>query len=518
MSVNELKQLHERYVDLSNRFKSSWTFHQFLQGLHKLLMDGEFGHSSADFQAVYGLLKEVSQNLDAASTDRVQSGLDMAARRLQGLNRLLLEEDSRVSPSLLRLFFQRVRNYNDSIVLQLVKFFLYAHPSIEWTQDHNDKVDFLVTKVAEESQGPDGPWVLRSRGQMREIAESLWSMVGEDDDPSEEVLAESREAIEGQRSRMLAADSFDQLIQPGLISKYRKYKLDLDTLFFHPRLLMQIVETNLELRNHIQKLYRREEQKIVADYQRIFELEKEVSPDPQLDMELETFRQEVESFEQGLRNEALSLDELGRLRRHVRELIPRLTGLKQGEELFSETSVPDEEEPEEAAAPLSERPAPAAVGGWAPEFLEDHRRQLQSALDGMDDDTPASQAIHSPELFGFRLDPREVLAYRRLQQAEPPRRRELEEHLLWSAALRVRAGEEREEIQGILDDTAITGDAPVFRRARLTLRIADLFVRRFDHEIGQLHLTGEGEEGRDLLRLKMRLLRIYSDLWLQVYR
>lgn len=519
MSVQEVKQLHDRYVDLSNRFKASWTFHQFLQGLHKLLMDGEFGQSSADFQAVYGLLKEVSQNLNSSAVERVKSELDMAERRLQGLNRLLLQEDSKVHPSLLRLFFQRVRNYNDSIVLQLVKFFLYAHPSLDWTQDYNDKVDFLVTKVAEEAQGPNGPWVLRSRGQMKEIAESLFALVHPDGSLSEDEIARKRQGVDDHRRGITSTDSFDELIEHGLIRGYREFKAQLGTLFFHPEILMPIVETNLELRNHIQSLYRREEQRIVADYQRIFELEKEVSPDPALDMELESFREQVESFEKSLQNESLSLDELGRLRQHVRELIPRLTGLKEGEELFSKSGsiqaiTNSELEPDE---PTGEAPQPT-VAGWDRELLTDYRRQISSALDGINADEPVDRAVLSPDLFGFRLEPREITAYRRLVAEEEPAHRSLEDFLVWAAALRVRAYEESEEIRGILDDTAITKDAPVFVRARLTLRVADLFLRRFDHEIEQLLHHETEEDAQDLLVSKMRLMREYSGLWLHVYK
>jgi hypothetical protein len=443
----------------------------------------------------------------------------MAERRLQELNRLLLQEDSKVSPSLLRLFFQRVRNYNDSIVLQLVKFYLYAHPSLDWTQDYNDKVDFLVTKVAEEAQGPNGPWVLRSRSQMKEIAESLFGMVSREDRPPEDEVARQRQGVEEHRRAVTSTASFDELIEKGLIRAYRDFKARLGKLFFHPEILMPLVETNLELRNHIQSLYRKEEQRIVADYQRIFELEKEVSPDPDLDMELESFREEVESFEKSLQNESLSLDELGRLRQHVRELIPRLSGLKEGEDLFSKSgSMPAVAEGEKMIEREDAVEAQPTVAGWDRQLLEDYRRQLVAALDGVNEEESTDRVVVSPELFPFRLEPREVSAYRRLVTVDTPGKRPLEDFLLWAAALRNRAAEEGEEIRGILDDTSITKNAPVFVRARLTLKVADLFLRRFDHEIDQLLQHEAPVDAQDLLVPKMRLMREYAGLWLLVYK
>ena len=85
MSVQELSTLHKRYVDVSDRFKSSWTYHQFLQGLNKLAGEGELAQYATEFQAVYGLLKEVSQHLTAAGTDRVRNELEQNSE-LSGKN------------------------------------------------------------------------------------------------------------------------------------------------------------------------------------------------------------------------------------------------------------------------------------------------------------------------------------------------------------------------------------------------------------------------------------------------
>jgi hypothetical protein len=520
MSVQEISALHKRYIDTSDRFKSSWTFHQFLQGLHKLAGSGELGQYATEFQAVYGLLKEVSQHLTAASTDRVRNELEMVDRRLLDLNRWLLQEDAKIVPSQLRMFFQRVRNYNESILVQLVKFYLYLRPGVDWGQDHHDKLDFLVTKLSEEAQGPQGPWVLIERSKARQIYNGLWQLMGGVTLGDTEI-EENRRHLDELRRRMLQAATFDQLINEELIAEYRRYKFQLGRLFFHPDLLLSIVETNLALRNHIQQLYRREEQRIVADYQRIFELERVVAVDTQLDLELSAFREEVESFEKNLQNESLSLDELRRLKQHVRVLIPRLTGIQATDELFSE--------PGEAPAEGAAHAAPGVVAGggsatgvsWGDELLQLHHDRLLAALEGVSAEVSPKVASFSPELFPFRLEPREVVAFRRLAEAEgvPGVSLDLERFLLWSAALRSRTQEEIEEIRGILDDTVVTREAPVFDRAKQTARLADLFVHRFDHEIAQSVLEGGGgEEARDLQVLKMRLVRESAGLWLLIYK
>ena len=520
MSVQDLSVLHKRYVDISDRFKSAWTFHQFLQGLYKLMGGNELGQYATEFQAVYGLLKEVSQHLTASSTERVRNELEMVDRRLLDLNRWLVQEDTKVSPSQLRVFFQRVRNYNEGILVQLVKFYLYLRPILEWTQDHHDKIDFLITKLSEESQGPQGPWSLRERSKIKQTFNALWPLLALPAVEEGEV-DERRRHMQELRRQMLQAETFDELSEGDLVAEYRRYKFQLGVLFFHPDVLLAAVETNLALRNHIQQLYRREEQRIVADYQRIFELERVVAVDTQLDLELSAFRQEVEQFEKNLQNESLSLEELRRLRLHVRALVPRLTELREPDRVFGEPGGRGGDEDTSPPSPSPARDGRSAPHGnaWGEELLREHHERLLAALDGISADVGAKVAVFSPELFPFRLEPREVVAFRRLGRHDGESfDRDLESFVLWAAALRSRTQEEIDEIRGILDDTVVTREAPVFARARLTTRMADLFVHRFGHEIDQAVLQGSGDDARELQVLKMRLVRESAGLWLLLYK
>ena len=70
MTVQELTVVHQRYIDLSDRFRAAWTFHQFLQGLQKIFLESAPGRYPADFQGLYNTLKDVSQNLNASEIVR----------------------------------------------------------------------------------------------------------------------------------------------------------------------------------------------------------------------------------------------------------------------------------------------------------------------------------------------------------------------------------------------------------------------------------------------------------------
>ena len=132
MSVQDLNRVHRRYIRFSNYFKSAWTFRQFVQGLQKVFSELSQIQGSDDFQGVYGELKKVSQHLSETTADQASGMLDDVERKMVPLVQNLLAVDEQVSPGLLRLFFQRVKNYDDNILTQLVKFYLYSKEDGNW--------------------------------------------------------------------------------------------------------------------------------------------------------------------------------------------------------------------------------------------------------------------------------------------------------------------------------------------------------------------------------------------------
>ena len=82
----------------------------------------------------------------------------------------------------------------------------------------------------------------------------------------------------------------------------------------------------------------------------------------------------------------------------------------------------------------------------------------------------------------------------------------------------LRVNEEAQEITSILDETSVTGESPVFARARQTARLADSYLWRFSHILSQALLGTDTVEIRHIEVLRMRLMRDYSGLWLLVYK
>ncbi|HET7509062.1 MAG TPA: hypothetical protein VFJ65_02335, partial [Solirubrobacterales bacterium] len=324
-SVQELSVLHRRYADLSHRFRAGWTFHQFLQSLGKssLLQRADSNDFSNDFQDLYSGLKEVSQSLNASESDRIRGRLDVIDRRLTELMATLDEEDSRLPPELIRQFFRRVKTYDEKILTQLAKFYLYIQRGGPWPPDRLDKVDFLLARLSEHEDERTGEMVLGDPPRLGEIFHGLWALLGAES-PEPEVVFERRGAIDAIRADVQRIDTLDRLNESGLVRRFRDLKHDLGLLYFEPDLLLAIQDTNLVLKNRIHKLYHQEERRIAAEYQRIFELEREVPVDRELDGELADFRKDIERFERKLQSQEFKLEDIAQIRQRVRELLPRL--------------------------------------------------------------------------------------------------------------------------------------------------------------------------------------------------
>ncbi|HVR98532.1 MAG TPA: hypothetical protein VMW27_18095, partial [Thermoanaerobaculia bacterium] len=403
------------------------------------------------------------------------------------------------------------------ILTQLIKFYLYAQQGSSWDPDRLDKLDFLLARLSEEETETGEP-MLGDPRRLGEIFQGLWSLL-DLTPPAAELVSQLRAEVEGLRAEVARVESLDQLNESRLVQRSRELKHGLGDLFFEPSLLVMIQDTNLALKNRIQKLYAREERRIVAEYQRVFELEREVPTDIELSRELAQFREEIERFEKQLQRQEFKLEDLASIRQQVRSLLPRLTAGRP-ERSSGERVMPTS--PGRGLDSGEYRIVAAAVASQSQlsqneDVLGEHFRQMIDTLRELNPEMAPERVVLRPEVFPLRLEPREIVAYRRFYGRDECDR-ELEQFVLEAAALRIRINEEAQEITGILDETSVTGNAPVFARARVTSRIADAYLWRFSHFVHQAMLSGEAAELLHLESLRMRLMRDYSGLWLLVYK
>lgn len=510
MTTPDIAILHRRYVDLASRFKSAWTFHQFLQGIQKFFTEVEIGRYPSDFQEIHGTLKSIADNLNSGDGDRLARQLDQVERQLAQMTGILSATDSRVSASLLRQFFDRVKNFDEQILAQMVRFYLANSSESSLGGERQDKLDFLVSKLSEELDRVTGLYVLRDRTRLRELFEGFWAALPEVQiEPP--MLASRRTQVEELRRELAGLGSFEALTGSGFIQRYRELKHEMGRYLFHPELMVAVVETNLAVKNKVRQYYRTEEQRILDESNRILELESEVGSDPPLAAEISDLRQSMEQLERSQQRDNVKLGELDLLRRQVVELAPRLAARRDQRASAAETPAP-------ARAGRDRPPTQGEIAtAQARSVSAGHLQEIIDALDSTDiKDDPKAVAL-ARDIYHLRLEPREVVAYRNLYVSHGGDS-EVETFLLEAAALRLRINQEAAEIAELLDETAVTKDAPVFERARATTRAADAVVQRFSSVIDVAVQDGNFAEAQQLQLLRMRLIRDYSGLWLLVNR
>ncbi|MCG8461047.1 MAG: hypothetical protein MI919_32585 [Holophagales bacterium] len=511
MSAQELNRVHQRYIRTSNHFKSGWTYHQFVVGLRKAFPDLALYEYPSDFQRVYGDLKAVSQNLSETTAATADQALEQVEGQLAPMVVGLLQADNEISAGMLRQFFQRVKNYDDNILTQLIKFYLHSQAHHSWEAARIDKADFLFTKLAGTYHDQKDAFLPRDQTFLRETSQGLWLALGQPAVASEEIeplIAQTK----GFREAMGSIESLDDLHRTRLVESYRELKHQLAERYFEPAMLIEVLQSNLALKNAIHQLYKRDEQRIIAEYQQVFELERDVPVDVQLSAELSDFRQAVERFEKKLEGDDLKLAEIVELREKVRSLVPKLRPEDDADETLPVVP-PAEIRRERLDDPRSGEAPPEPDVGYV-------ESQLQAIVEALDDTNPTmdpKKVALQPDVFHLGVGPREIMAYRRIFGGGSCDR-VLEHFILRAAALRARIEQEVAEIKGILDDSAVSQEAPIFRTARATCRMADFYVRRFEHRLSLCVLDGDAKEARDLQRLQMRMVRAYSGLWLMVNR
>jgi len=518
MSVQELSHLHRRYVDLSQRFRAAWVYHQFLHSLARVNGDESTPSPfTGRFQDLYAQLKECSQSLTPAEAASLKGRFDDIGAEVAELIGALLAEDSKVEPQTLRHFFQKFRNYDEKILAQLVRFYLFACAEPDWHADRRDKVDFLISRLGEEMRRTDrGPGA--GTQQMNEILASLWGLTGEPEPSLDRVegLCRALDEIRGEANR---ADNLDDLTSTEALRNYREFKHSLGLTFFHPRVLDAVLETNFAFRDTVRRLYRQEERRIAADYQRIFDLEREVPVDVQLDQELSIFRQQVERFERQLQQDEMRLDDLTELRRRARSLIPRLAPAEQpgGEEGGTrDDDVSTAEVTARAVMEAMDDADRAAQGGGGPppEIAEAYAHLVQ-ALGDTTLGSPPRSIVLTPDIYPYHLEAREVVAFRRVHEGLGDEQVEEERFLLVGAALRVALQEQAEALREVLDGTGDGGGHR--RRAHALVALGDDFLRRYENRQQRALLADRADDARQLALLRTRLMKDYAELWLLVH-
>ncbi|HVT43586.1 MAG TPA: hypothetical protein VMT00_04275 [Thermoanaerobaculia bacterium] len=508
MSVAEIGQLHRRYVRLSDTFKAFWTFHQFASSAYKNFLQLSLPYNF-DFQRLYESIRATSELFQsAAPPPDAAARIERCESDLQKIAAALMAADLAIKPSILRRFFEKLKQQDEKIVFNLIKFYLYSG---RLSGDQRDKIDFLITKIGEEYLEDRGDFRARDSGELKGQFQGLLSIVQVRAD--EEDIARVVRQIREIKEQILDAPEFEQLASGNLLERLRSFKHEIGELYFHPDVLLAIVDCNVAAKNRFLRLYREEEQQILADSQRLVTHEeairKRLTSNPELIDEIERFRQFKQEFDESRARSDVKHTVITRLKMSIHailsEIESELDAAGDGVVFGGRSVVLD-------SAPRADR-IEASFG--ADPLLYDHLARIIGLLDEVDVTGGEEQIASHPSLHPIRLEPWEAGAYLKLFRNAPMEEEETNDLMLLylrAAAIRLLIDEQARKLATVpeSDDPSPT----LLVAIRESLDRAKELDQMFGDSLHEGIYFTDPKVLHRLYRSRFRLLRGFSGLWL----
>jgi hypothetical protein len=520
MNAIGLHELNQRYVRLTDRCRSQWTFYQYLQGLFKHLFNSPCP-IEIDFPTLFNELRQVGAGLGHPETARTEKTISHINTRLDGQARKLLEVDRQIPTSLLRRFFDRLRNQDEKVLLAILKFYLDGQ---KVTEDTLDKLDLLFTRLAEIPR-EDHVSLVRERHEIERLVGPLLQL-HPSSETSEQEIEVRLNALADLKGEVLACRTFTELVSGGVLDRFRSLKRRLGETLLNPRLLPVLLETTVNIKNRFRTLWEDEETALLADTNKVRELEKQLSGHPEMatpDLRemLEVFASAQQRFDEGRQTENLRREDALKLRIALNRILDQfdvaqlgvvstpLPPVRSGPGVGETASEVEPVTPGQvAASPMS----PLQADG----LLQEYVSKMVFALELVGDDSSAADAVRAKELATLRLEPCEVEAIRRLLDTGATLGsldHERARLLVQAAALRIRMDDEAREIDR-LQRRGSEHLAETLEHASQSLQRASEIERRFGWVVDDALYRGDTEFLEPLYRCRFRLLRAYSGLWL----
>ena len=509
MSVAEIGQLHSRYVRLSDKFKAGWTYHQFASGVFKNLLKKDLPYE-IDFQSIYDDIKRACDVIQSAASTSAGPMMDRCDTRLDAALAELLQADEVVSPSVLRRFFEGLRRQDEKILFNVIKFYLYAG-AIEG--GYRDKLDFLLTRVGEDFVEERGEYSPKDTLELRKQFQSLLSVRAPSSRSQDEIIRFIRD-LRQVREAIQKVATFEDLTKANLLNRAREVKEELGELYFHPDVLLAIVECNITAKNKFAKLYQEEEARILDDSRRLLENEEKIArgfgeANPDLLEEMQRFKEAKQEFDDSRARQNVKHAVISRLKASMNNILAELDrGLESAAEVESISSdfLMDVQHDDMVHRIFGEDP-----------MLHAHLVSMIAALEASDPGSDPERLAGDLRFAKLRLEPWEIGALQQVASASGSRATDSDEDdmqilFLRAAALRMKIDDEAQALASI----PRSDHAPrqLLDGVKASLDRAKELDQSFKNALQDGLRLSNSKTLHRLYRSRLRLLRGFSGLWL----
>ena len=518
------------YQRLTERFRTLWLFHQFLQGIQAVLPAGEPVSAGPEFGPLYERIKAVKESRESRESAELLAEIERLQTTLDGLHATLLVADRRVPPHVLRQFFEKTGRDEEKDLVPLLRFYFYAKQLLP---DDLDKIDFLLTRVGSRRLA-DGGLELRPEVELETLSTALLALTQRE--PTDPVEVRSVvNILEVLRKDIEACGRFEDLIRKKPLENIRTLKRRMGNVFYSAEVLQALLASNVAAKRKFQALYRQEEERILATSQHLLELEAELGIDPrfqtdEFQADFRRFRREREDFEKQSKRRGVRPRDVRRLKEAIHRILSRVEPSSAAD--FDGTSDstaggrPTGRRAHREPAPGPPTPAPARAvpdvdAAWRAEedplTLSAATRILHTA-DMAGGGAVPGRPVSGETVQRLRLEPwefRAALALARLDET-PSRAPDAVARLLFNAAaLRLRMDEEAAALRLVIAPRS--GGSPSRETQTVTaacLARAQEVDWAFRAALQEAVPASDPERHLQLTRSRFRHLRAYTGLWL----
>lgn len=509
MTVTEAGALQSRYARVSDRFKAAWTAHQFATGAYAQFLGATLSYE-LDFGRIFHDIKAAGRMLNGTYPMEAGAALDRIEEELAAASRQILDAESKISPSQLRRFFERLKRPDDSILECLIRFYFYSD-AVEG--DHRDKIDLLFTRLGEDFHEERGEFKVRETLRLRQLILELVALLRVGVAPREEVVQIIR-AIRSIREDIESASRFDELGERNLLKHARTFKHRVGDLYFDPDVLLAIIELNVAAKNRFLRLYGGEEQRLVEDADKLMEHGSAIArnfggTNPALVEEIARFRLLRDQFDSARAQSNVKHEVVARLKASMNNILAQLD---RGLDPEIETA----ELPPSFFDDAKQIASMTARFGRGEPLLE-YVLRIDAAIEAADPALSPDELVQLPGARELRLEAWEAAAYQKLVDRMSAESEEDNEELwllyIRAAALRIKVDEEA-TILATAIAAGVKPEADLLTRAKKSLDLA----KGLDEQFGDLLQEAVYYTNRRILhqlyRSRFRLLRGFSGLWL----
>jgi hypothetical protein len=518
-TVPDPEAISQAYARLSTKFKTLWTFHQFLQGIHRTSLRGSTG-PAVSFAPLYEQIKRIKETKGVEPAADTRAAMARLDAQLDTLHETLAADDREISPSAMRQFFERVKAGDEDLLLSILKFYYYA-PAL--SPDEMDKVDFLLTRLGT-TAGDASQAELRPPQDLQKLSEALLSLMVRPRAEAAEVKSVVS-LLDILRRDLEACQRFEDLSRRKTLENIRTLKHRMGRAFYDSEVMQAILSSNVAVKKKFQLLYKEEEKRILSASREVLEKEKDLELDsrfmsPEFREDLERFRKDKDEFEKASRRRGVRPRDVKRLKESLHKLLARLDPAAAEEfEVGSDSTAGTggrrkKEGASKGSTPLPFRREAGSGIVWRAEtdrVTSEAARRLIASVDLVQSDPPSGVAAQ-----GARLETWEVRSALRILLKEKDGERPADRDRLFfnAAVLRQKMDEEAQKLRDLVAEVgeSSASEATLQATGKCLAR-----AREVDGLFRQALAAAESEgiePWNHLTRSRFRHLRAFAGLWL----